>query len=79
MLTICRGTQVDKSKPETEPSWLLSRQRKFSVYYMFLYGMHGLWRILGIDDIPNLKSAGKGYDILSISLDITTYLRNTVF
>lgn len=61
MLTICRGAEMDKSQPETEPPWFLSGERWFCVYYMFLYGLHWLWRFSGIKDILSLTIAYIGY------------------
>ena len=52
-LTICRGTEVDKSQPETQPTRFLNGRRWFCVYYLFFYCLYGLWRISGIDDISN--------------------------
>jgi hypothetical protein len=61
-LTICRGTEVDKSQPKTKSSRFLSGERRFCVHYMLLYGLHGIWRISGIKNIPNSTFACKGYD-----------------
>ena len=75
-LTICRGTEVDKSQPETEPSWFLSGQGWFCVHYMLLYGLHGIWRFSGIKDIPNSTFAYEGHNTFSTSVDSSLHRCN---
>lgn len=50
-LTVCRGAEVDKSQPETEPSWFLSGTMVLCTLHVF-YGLHRLWRFLAIQNIP---------------------------
>lgn len=70
LLTFCRGPQVDKSQPATQPSWFLSGEQWLCVYYLFLYGLHRLRRSSGIKDIPSSTLACIGYNILYLSVNV---------
>lgn len=55
MLTVCRGAKVDESQPETESPWFLSGECWFCVYYMFLYGLHRIWRLSRIKETYSVQ------------------------